>query len=66
MKNDLADGASKLTISPDSLKDYYIEYIPFKQQNEFYNNTIKKYELLQNQAKKARDELAESLKQLID
>ncbi len=66
LKNDLADGASKLTINPDSLKDYYIEYIPFKQQNEFYNNTIKKYELLQNQAKQAQDELAKSLKQLID
>lgn len=66
LKNDLADGASKLTINPDSLKDYYIEYIPFKQQNEFYNNTIKKYELLQSQAKQAQDELAKSLKQLID
>lgn len=46
LRSDLADGTSKLTISPDDLMEYYIEYIPYEQQLEFYNSNIRPYEEL--------------------
>ncbi len=66
LRNDLADGTSKLTIDPEALKAYYIEYIPINEQNRFYRDNIEKYELLQNQVKNARYELEKSMKNLID
>ena len=36
---DLEDGTSKMTINPELLMDYYIEYIPLDKQNQF----VKKY-----------------------
>lgn len=66
LRSDLADGTSKLTIDPEELKEYYIEYIPFDEQNRFYHNNIEKYESLQAQVKNTRCELEESMKTLID
>ena len=43
IRNDIADGTSKLTISPDDLNEYYIEYIPIEKQNkiaEEYKNKV--------------------------
>ena len=40
---DLADGTSKLTIAPKSLKEYYIDYIPYDKQIKFVNTYIKRY-----------------------
>lgn len=55
LRADLADGTSKLTIDPTDLMDYYIEYIPYEQQMDFYNSIIKPFEEL-----KARTIIAEN------
>lgn len=51
---DLADGTSKLTINPEELMDYYVEYIPYNEQISFYNKNIKPLELLEQKKKKNR------------
>lgn len=53
LRNDLADGTSKLTIKPKDLANYYIEYIPKPQQDKFCEDNIEAYEKLQEQLKKA-------------
>ena len=40
LRKDLADGTSKLTIDPDALMDYYIEYFDINVQNTFVKNNI--------------------------
>lgn len=50
LRADLADGTSKLTIDPADLMDYYIEYVPYERQKEFYNNSIKPFEQLKTKA----------------
>lgn len=37
---DLADGTSKLTIDPDLLKKYYIDYIPYADQEKFVSEYL--------------------------
>ncbi|MBQ7673755.1 MAG: N-6 DNA methylase [Alphaproteobacteria bacterium] len=37
---DLEDGTSKMTINPDLLMDYYIDYIPIEKQNKFVDDFI--------------------------
>ncbi|EGQ4280078.1 restriction endonuclease, partial [Staphylococcus pseudintermedius] len=39
--DDLANGTSKLTLSQESLKDYYVEYIDLEKQNEFVEKFFK-------------------------
>lgn len=65
LRNDLADGTSKLTINLEALKSYYIEYIPISEQNKFYDYNIEKYELFQKQVTDAWHELEKSMKELI-
>lgn len=57
IRNDLADGTSKLTINPDELMEYYIEYIPYDEQVKFYNENIKPVEKLEKKLKIAREKL---------
>ena len=40
LRKDLADGTSKLTIDPEALMDYYIEYFDIEVQNNFVKNNI--------------------------
>lgn len=40
--SDLADGTSKLTISPDMFDNYYIEYVPYDKQQAFVKTKLKK------------------------
>ena len=44
----LADGTSKLTLRPEELKEYYIEYVPINEQNEFVNAHLEKFEEQKN------------------
>lgn len=60
--SDLADGTSKLTISPQLLEDYYIDYIPYKAQIEFLNTYIKAYVEIEKQFKKEKKKLEENMK----
>lgn len=61
IKDDISDGSSKLTIKPSDLMEYYIEYIPIKIQNDFYNKYIFPYELLENKLKSSKENLSNML-----
>lgn len=63
--NELADGTSKLTISPVDLMDYYIEYFPIDQQNkivEYYNEQITP---LKKRLEKAQKEMEQKISSLL-
>ena len=64
IRADLADGTSKLTINLDDLMEYYIEYIPYNKQNEFYQNNIKQYENLEKQLLESKGKLVAELNSL--
>ena len=59
--SDLADGTSKLTISPDMFKDYYIEYIPYEKQKDFVKIKLKNFLTLQERYKKAQEQLSNDI-----
>lgn len=61
IRADLADGTSKLTISPEDLMEYYIEYVPYDKQQEFYHSNIVPYERLANQLKEAEQTLQQGI-----
>jgi len=61
IRNDLADGTSKLTINPDELMEYYIEYIPYDEQVAFYEKNIKPIEVLEKELKKAKGRLNDGI-----
>ena len=56
--SDLADGTSKLTISSDMFKDYYIDYIPYDEQQTFVKTKLKDFLILQERYKKAQEQLS--------
>ena len=63
--NELADGTSKLTISPKDLMEYYVEYIPIDTQNEiveYYKNHI---ETLQSKLDVAKNVINKKINNLI-
>ena len=62
---DLADGTSKLTINPDELMDYYVEYIPYEEQESFYKNNIKPLEKLEEKKKKIENGLNDNLSDML-
>lgn len=49
IKLDLADGTSKLTIRPEDLMEYYIDYIPYDAQISFVKNKINEFEKKQKE-----------------
>jgi len=61
---DLADGTSKLTISPNLFKEYYIDYIPYKEQLDFVQTKLKDFLLLQNKYKMAQEQLSRDIANL--
>lgn len=64
--SDLADGTSKLTIARDGLlPNYYIEYFPLKEQNEFVKKHIEPYELLQQKLKQEEIKLKDKISTLL-
>lgn len=64
--SDLADGTSKLTISSDMFKDYYIDYIPYDEQQAFVKTKLKDFLVLQEQYKKAQERLSMDIANLTD
>ncbi len=66
LKNDLADGTSKLTIKPKDLANYYVEYVPIEKQNDFCEKYIDSYEKLQLQLKEREKILKQSIKNIFD
>jgi restriction endonuclease S subunit len=55
---DLADGTSKLTISPDVFREYYIDYIPYEEQMAFVQTKLKDFLALQEKYRKAQEQLS--------
>lgn len=66
MVSDLADGTSKLTISPEMFKDYYIDYIPLAEQQTFVKTKLKDFLILREQYKKAQEQLSRDIAGLAD
>ena len=64
--SDLADGTSKLTISPDMFKDYYVDYVPYSDQKAFVQTKLKDFLTLQEQFKKAQEQLSQDIANLAD
>ncbi|MHC5218094.1 N-6 DNA methylase [Enterococcus sp. LJL128] len=62
---DLADGTSKLTITPDALGEYYIEYFPIDEQNNFVKDYIEDYDRLKVQIVEAEKELKANLLNIV-
>ncbi len=63
--NQLADGTSKLTIAPEELMDYYIEYIPIEKQNEMVTRYKKRVAPLQRKLKREQAEMERLIKEMI-
>ena len=59
--SDLANGTSKLTISTDMLKGYYIDYIPYDKQRQFVSEKLKKYLQLKEAFEKAQAEFNQNI-----
>lgn len=64
--SDLADGTSKLTISPDMFKEYYIDYIPYDEQKNFVQTKLKDFLILQEKYRKAQEQLSQYISALSD
>lgn len=63
--NELADGTSKLTISPDDLMDYYIEYFPIDKQNEIVDYYNKNISPLKKRLEKAKIKMEQKINSLL-
>ena len=61
VRNEIADGTSKLTIAVDDLNDYLIEYIPIKTQNQIADEYKNKVLVIQKQLIAAEKEIEEKL-----
>ncbi|MBO7145726.1 MAG: N-6 DNA methylase [Salinivirgaceae bacterium] len=59
--SDLADGTSKLTISLEMFKEYYIDYVPFDKQQTFVKTKLKGFLKLKEKYKKAQEQLSEDI-----
>ena len=64
IRNDIADGTSKLTISPDDLNEYYIEYIPIEKQNKIADEYKNKVLALREKLKEEETIFNKSLRNL--
>lgn len=55
--SDLADGTSKLTISEEAFKNYYVEYIPYNDQIAFVQEKLQRFLDIQEKYKLAQKQL---------
>lgn len=61
LRKDLADGTSKLTIDPEALMDYYIEYFDIDVQNKFVKENILPLEKTKEQYKAMQESVERSI-----
>lgn len=64
LRKDLADGTSKLTIDPEALMDYYIEYFGIDIQNKFVNERIRPLQVAEKQFMAMQDSVERSISRL--
>ena len=57
--SDLADGTSKLTISPEVFENYYVEYVPYERQVSFVNNELREFLELQARYIEAQEHISQ-------
>ena len=62
--SDIADGTSKLTISPEVFADYYIEYIPYEQQKNFVGTEVREFLKLKQRYILAQEHLLQAIYEL--
>lgn len=62
---DLADGTSKLTISPTVLVEYFVEYIPIEVQNKYVSDHLSKYKKVLESLKEAEKVLEDEIKYIL-
>lgn len=62
---DLADGTSKLTIGKEPLQNYYIEYFPIAEQNQFVETYVNKYDELKTKVEKSENAIIDEINNLI-
>ena len=62
---DLADGTSKLTISPALLMDYFVEYVPIGTQNQFVKTHLAKQKKALESLQRVEREMETSLAALL-
>lgn len=63
--DDLADGTSKLTITRESLENYYIEYFPIEEQDRFVKDHVVRYDNLKKEIQEAEQSLVSEINNLI-
>lgn len=64
LRKDLTDGTSKLTIDPEALMDYYIEYFDIDIQNKFVNERILPLQVAEKQFKILQNSVEQSISML--
>lgn len=65
IQDDLANGTSKLTISPTDLEDYYIELIDKDKQDIYVENYLKKIDDLRNELQLLKEKSREGIKKIL-
>jgi len=63
--SDLADGTSKLTIRPQDLAEYYIEYIDYNKQKQFTTDNIHELKKIYQQYRKKTKNTEENMRSLL-
>ena len=63
--SDLAEGTSKLTISPELFAEYYIDYVPKDTQDEFVNTELKEVLRLKEEYRRAKNKISRVISELI-
>lgn len=63
--SDLADGTSKLTISPNLLEEYYVEYIPIEIQKQYVDEHVSKYKKILEKLKEVEKGMKEGIKNIL-
>ena len=63
--SDLAEGTSKLTISPDLFAEYYIDYVPYNKQTDFVNIEIKELTRLKKEYRQAKIKISRTISELL-
>lgn len=63
--DDLADGTSKLTISPELLKGYYIEYVSIDVQNKYVGDRLTEYNEMKRRLEEARKRMEDGIRQIL-
>ena len=60
--SDLADGTSKLTINKEDFEDYYIDYIPFKEQVAFVKQNLDKVAKMRKDLQQETEKIETSIR----